>query len=135
MGITQIGLIGFEPEQFEACKRTGFIELEWSEGLNDVTGTYAHWAVLLGKKILIRAIVEHVIINPESGRKKYYTRLVLIHQGPTGDFLYASDKRLEMDLEKALAFAQWQATVAFRVIEGDDARPVGPDEEGMKIRC
>ena len=41
----------------------------------------------------------------------------------------------ELNLEKALAFAQWQATVAFRVIEGDDARPVGPDEEGMKIRC
>jgi len=122
-----------EEKKLEACRKKGFVPLEWTEGVDDALGVDMHWATLLGRRILIRAFVNHIVLNPESGRKKYETYLVLIHNGPLGEFLYTSDVRVDMELESALQYAQWQATVAFRLIEGEEAREVGPGEQGMEI--
>jgi len=113
-----------EAKQFEACQRNGFIDLQWNEGLDEVSGSYRHCANAIGSKVIVTAGVDHVVLNPESGRKKYVVALSFSHESEIGNIIYSQSPRTEMDLESALTYAQWQATLIFRLIEGSDATPL-----------
>ena len=118
-------MMKWELEQFEACGEKGFIHLDWTEGTDEITGIHAHSAWVLGHKIVLHVSVIHVIINPATLKKKYRISLMFRHKSPTADIRYYNrPDREELDLEWALEYAAWQATLIFRLIEGEDATPL-----------
>ena len=111
-----------EGQKLDRSRRIGFIPLEWREGAEEVTGWYGHHASVACTNSRIDIWVAHVI-TPETMRKKYEVVLIWNYKSDVGDLLLSSSPHIEMDLDSALVYGQWQATVLFRLIEGEDAKP------------
>jgi hypothetical protein len=105
--------------QFQECEKKGFLPLDWEEGLSEITGIYGHYAELVGSKIIVRVFVDHIKLSQQTDRKKYEVRLAFLHKSLFGDILYSNNLHMELELDNALVYAQWQATLIFRLIEGD----------------
>lgn len=112
--------MSWEFKKFNACRERGFIRLQWHESASDLDLRYRHYALANGNKIALQAIIDHIILNADTMRKKFVVRLSFTHKSDCGDALYYSEPHTELDLESALAYAEWQATVVFRLIEGGE---------------
>lgn len=118
-------LTWLEATHFNSCREKGFIELQWNECDDNGTGNASHDAWAVGNRISVHAYVEHVVINPATQRRKFIAGLTFVYGRLTGPFSYTQGwPHTELELDAALLYAQWQATVIFRLIEGDDAVPI-----------
>lgn len=74
-------LVSWEFKKFEACRQKGFIQLEWWEGTSCWDGEYTHEAWVVGRNIVVHALIKHIVINPQvSMRKKYMVRISFTHK-------------------------------------------------------
>jgi hypothetical protein len=115
-----VNISGIQVIQFEACKKHGFVDLNWEEGLSDLTGDYGHSSVIIGNKIIVRAFVVHKYIEPPKTRdKKYEVKVSFLSKEEYNEFgeaLYGTPPHFEYNLECAFLYARWQATVILRLI-------------------
>lgn len=103
--------------QLQNCEKQGFVDIQWQEGISELTGIYSNSAHLRGKKIVVSIFINHIVLNPETKRTKYQISLSFSHKSEIGDILYLTYEHTELELEDALLYAQWQATLIFRLIE------------------
>ncbi len=120
---TIVNISGTQVTQFEACQQQGFIHLDWKKLVSELTGESGYSTLLVGNKIIVRAFVVHKHIEPPKTRdKKYEVTVSFAYKEEYNEFsnsLYVTSSHFEYNLECAFIYAQWQATLILRFIEGD----------------
>ena len=117
-----MNISGIQIRQFEACQKKGFVNLIWTEGLDELTGEYGHSTSFVGNKILVRAfIVQKEISPPKTKSKKFEVKVTFITNeefSEVGVAIYISASHFEYNLEDAMLYARWQATILLNLIGG-----------------
>jgi hypothetical protein len=114
-----MNITAIEYKQFEECRKQGFVFLNWKEEIDDITGIHCHHAIINGSKITLRTIISHLEPEKEALPKKYEVLVNFHYVSDIGDAWYFSERHIEYEIEAAIKYAQWQATLILRLIEGN----------------
>jgi hypothetical protein len=115
-----MNILASDFRKYEACREQGFIHLDWQEVDDEIVGGHFHSAWVVGKKVVLHVSLEHKSYKLKTQRKIYEVRLGFNFKSELGDDFYLNQPHTEYDLESAMEYGQWHATLIFKFIEGDD---------------
>jgi hypothetical protein len=115
----EIGLNISDDRKFAACYREGLVHLDWEEADDEITGGHYHRVWVVRKKITLHVSIEHKSIHSKAPRKRFEIVLGFSGQSESGDIFYLTEPHIEYSLESAMLYGRWQATLIFRLIDGE----------------
>jgi hypothetical protein len=126
--------LGGESQYIEACKKVGFIELNWQENVIDpITGQNSDRAEIRGNRFSIYITIAHPKPSVSETLKKFNhirdfsVSISFNYHTELGTLTYFLDRK-EHPLEKAKEYALWQATLLYKLLSKLDE-----DDFGLNI--